>query len=160
MRHSHGCIERGKQSKGSEDFVVGISTGVNDRRTKTIKGQRDKAARIAKEPPRYPPQRAPQQDSGEQETAMQQQQYVAELVAHLPGGRVLALAGHYALQGQGQPGNAVSQRAILDVAAGGEVARQGIWFFPHLASAAGEVVIPRGEGLAMKYPETLRHQQQ
>src|ERR1700733_541148 len=108
MRHSHGCIERGEQSKGSEDFVVGVSTGVNDRRTKTIKGQRDKAARVAKEPPRYPPQRAPQQDSREQEAAMQQQQYVAELVAHLPGGRVLALAGHDTLQGQWKPGDAIS----------------------------------------------------
>ena len=70
------------------------------------------------------------------------------------------LAGEHALQGQRQPGDAVSQRAIGDVAAGGEVSRQGIWLFPHLAAAAGEVVVPRGERLAMKYPEALRHQQQ
>ena len=91
---------------------------------------------------------------------MEQHQDVTEFVAHLPGGSVLALAGYYALQGEWQPGDTVSQRAIGDIAAGGEVARQGIWFFPHLASTARKVVVPRGERLAMKYPEALRHQQQ
>ena len=37
---------------------------------------------------------------------------------------------------------------------------EGVWLFPHLTAAAGKVVVPRGERLAVKYPQALRQQQQ
>ncbi len=93
MGYAHRGVKRGKQPKGGENLIVGISTGVDHGRTKAVQSQRDKAAGIAEQTPRHPPQRAPQEDSGEQETAVQQQQDVAEFVAHLPGGSVRVLAG-------------------------------------------------------------------
>ncbi len=91
---------------------------------------------------------------------MQQQQHVAELVAHLPGGGVRALAGKNALQGERQAGDAIPQGAVVDIAAAGEVSGERIWLLPHLPAAAGEIVVPRCEGLPMKYPEALRQEQE
>ncbi len=158
--YAHGGIEGSEQSKRGENFIVGIGTGVNHRRRKAVQGQRDKAAGIAIETARNPPQRSPQENAGEQETAVLQQQNVTEFVAHLPGRGVRVLTGEHALQGQWQPGDTVPERAIGYVPAAGEVSGQRVGLLPHLTAAAGEVVVSRGERLAVKHPQALRQQQQ
>src|SRR5580704_7990529 len=160
MSNPHRGIKRGEKSKGSENLVVGVGARMNDGWTKAVQGHRDEAASITVEAARYPPQRTSQENSREQETAVQQQQHVPQFVAHLPGGGVGVLAGKDALQSQRQPGDPIGQRAIGQVSAGGKVSRQGIWLFPHLTATTSEVIVARGKRLAMKSPQALEQQQQ
>ena len=97
MGYAHGGVKGSEQPKRGENFIVGVGAGMDHGRTKAVKSQSNEAASIAEETPRYPPQRAPQENSVSRKTAVQQQEHVTEFVAHLPGGRVRVLTGKDAL---------------------------------------------------------------
>ena len=62
------------------------------------------------------------------------------------------------VEGKRQAGGAIGEDAVVDVAAGGEVAGQGRGLLPHLAAAAGVLVVAVGEGLAGDEPEALERE--
>ncbi len=59
------------------------------------------------------------------------------------------------VEGERQTGSAIGEDAVVDVAAGGEVAGQGRGLLPHLAAAARVLVVAVGEGLVGDEPEAL-----
>jgi len=66
------------------------------------------------------------------------------------------------IQSQRQSCKTIAQNAIMYVAAGGEVTGQRRRPFPHLATAAGVLVVAIGEGLVSGKPQSLdqKHHQQ
>ena len=95
---------------------------------------------------------------------------MSELVAQFPDAELLDTGLHHAVfwfaeaveaaldeqvQGERKPGGAIGQDAVVDVAAGGEVAREGRRLLPDLASAASVLVVAVAERLMRDKPESL-----
>src|SRR6185437_2789543 len=70
------------------------------------------------------------------------------------GGRRCLTRGD-ALQSQWQPGRAIGERSVVQVATTGEVPGNRRGMFPDLAPAAGELVVALGKWRARADPQTL-----
>src|SRR5258708_6824433 len=95
---------------------------------------------------------------------------MGELVAQLPRAQLSNAGLHNAvlgfaeqvertldekIQSDRKPGGPIGEDAVVNVAAGGEVAREGRGLFPNLASAAGVLVVAVAERLMGDEPEAL-----
>ena len=78
---------------------------------------------------------------------------------HLPGAGIAALAGDQPLESERQPGHAIGQNSVVNIAATGEVARNGRRPLPHLPPAARVLVIAFGQRGARNLPNALAQQQ-
>src|SRR5579883_1184756 len=141
VSHADGKIDSRKEPKCHQNLIVGIRTGMNDWRSKTIERKRNVSSSVAIEPSRHPPEVCSERESGGNKRQPDEQQDVADFVAHFPGSGGRGLSAENALQGQRQSCSAVGERSVMNIAAGGEVAGQRRRLLPHLASAAGKFVI-------------------
>ena len=102
MGNADGRIDGSEEPKGSQDLIVGIGTGMDYGRRKTIKRECDKSADVAVKPASHPPERRAQTETGKKKRGVQKKQHVGQLMTHLPGGGILRLAGEDALNGERQ----------------------------------------------------------
>ena len=162
MRHPNGQVDRRENAERRQNLVIRGGRRPHYLRHKAVQRQRNVPPCVAEQPPRHPPQARAQRQSGQHERQPQQQPDLPRLVAHVPHRGRARLPPQNSLQRQRQAGRPVRQCAVVDIAAGCEIASQGRRPLPHLTTASRKLVVRFGKLPPRAHPQTLaqQHQQQ
>src|SRR6185437_7053749 len=156
VRQPYRSIENSVESPRRENLIVRTDANTDHLRRETIKSKRKKAACISVEPPRDPPDSAPQPDAKKNERQSQQKQNVAGEVPHFPCRHAAGLAQKNAFHCQRESGDTIRKRSVADVPAGCQISSQRRRSLPQLATAACIRIILPGQRLSINHPQTLQ----
>src|SRR5580658_6036010 len=176
VRDSDAGVDGTIDAQRREDFWRRSDASFQNWGAKTVERQRRVAAEVAVEPARDPPEAAAQHDSCKEERQAEQQQNMRELMAELPGTERLRRAGlNNAIFGlaedvkgalgqqverERQTGETISEDAIANITAGGEVADDRRGLLPGFTAAARVLIVAIGERLAACDPKSLAEKKQ
>ncbi len=162
-------VDAAIDGEGSEDLRGGRYAGSQDGRREAVESEGCVAAEVAKEAACDPPEPGAKCAAGKEEREAQQQEDVCHLVAQFPWAdfagdlddAVLGLAEvvqdalDFEVDGEGKPGEAIDEDAVVNISAGGVVAGEGGGPLPDFAAAAGVLVVAIAEGLVGDEVEAL-----
>ena len=160
MRNPNCGVNHRKNAQRCQNLVVGVRRRPHHRRRRAIQRQRNVTALVTEQPPRHPPQARPQRQPRQNEGQPQHQLDRAHLVPHLPRRGRRCLSENDTFQRQWQPRRSIRQRPVVNIPAGGEVARQRRGPLPHLPPAARKLIIRLRKRLPRAHPQALPQQKQ